>query len=63
MSKVNKIAIEAIRKQLKIICIDANGWDQQLVDYPYAEACSKKRKELLNAISELEMRNNDTVSK
>lgn len=60
MSKKYKIAVEALKKQIQKIAFDANLWDMGLADYPYAEKCSKKKKELLSVIEEL---NNDTVSK
>jgi hypothetical protein len=62
MLKTNKIAIEAIRKQIQKFVFDANLFDRELAEYPYAEHCSTKRKELLQVISEFENRV-DTVSK
>ena len=54
--KANKIAIIAIRKQIQKIAVDANLFDLGLADYPYAEQCSLKRKELQTAIEVIEHR-------
>ena len=48
------VAVDAIRQQIHKIAIDANLFDIGLADYPHAEACSKKRKKLLEAIQKLE---------
>lgn len=50
----NKIAIEAIRKQIQKIAFDANLFDLGMSDNPYAERCSKQKKQLLAAIAKLE---------
>lgn len=50
----NKLAIEAIRKQIQRIAFDANIYDRGLGDYPYAQKCSKKRKELEAQIQALQ---------
>lgn len=52
--KKNAIAIEAIRRQIQDIAFDANLFDWGFADYPYAEKCSKKRKQLLDEIARLE---------
>ena len=45
--KSNKLAIEAIRKQIQVIAFDANLFDLGIItDNPYQQRCSKKRKEL-----------------
>jgi hypothetical protein len=62
MSKTNLLAIEAIKKQIQKFAFDANLFDRGIANYPYAEKSSKKRKELLKVISELEEQN-DTVSR
>ena len=46
----------AIRKQIQKIAVDANLFDLSLADYPYAEQCSLKRKELQAAIEVIEHR-------
>lgn len=51
---MNKLAIEALRRQIKEIAIDANLFDRGWADYPHAQQCSQKRKKLLKAIAELE---------
>ena len=53
MNKTNKLAIEALRKQIQKIAFDANLFDRGMADYPYAEECSRKKKKLLEAIAEL----------
>ena len=54
MNNTNKLAIEALRKQIQRIAFDANLWDRGIADYPHAEHCSQKRKQLQAAIAELE---------
>jgi hypothetical protein len=58
-----KLAIEALRKQIRTICIDANLFDRGMADYPYAQHCSKKKKELLAAIAVLEGKKSPSVPK
>ena len=48
------VAVDAIHQQIHKIAIDANLFDIGLADYPHTEACSKKRKKLLEAIQKLE---------
>ena len=52
--KNNKLAIEALRKQIQPIAFDANLWDLGIADYPHAQHCSEKRKALLAEIAALE---------
>jgi hypothetical protein len=50
----NRMAIDAIRKQIQRIAFDANVFDRGIGDYPYAQKCSEKRKKLLAEIEKLE---------
>lgn len=52
-NKKQSLAIEAIRKQIQLIAFDANLFDRGIATYPYAEACSKKRKALQEALDNL----------
>jgi len=49
-----KLSIWALRKEIQKIAFDANLWDRGVAVYPYAEICSKRRKELLKEIERLE---------
>jgi len=53
LSHTTRLAIEAIQKQIQRIAFDSNLFDRGLANYPYAENCSTKRKDLLAAIAEL----------
>jgi len=55
--KENQIAIEAIRAQIQPIAFDANLWDRKIADYPWAEKCSIRRKQLLAAIDAINGKN------
>jgi len=50
---VNKLAIEALQKQIQKIAFDANLWDRKIANYPHAEHCSEKKKEMLAEIERL----------
>lgn len=52
-AQARKIAIEAIRQQIKSITIDANMHDRLGATYPHAINASKRRRELLEAIDTL----------
>ena len=54
MTKTKRLAIEAMKKQVQRIAFDANLFDRGLIDHPHYEQASKKRKELLAAIKQLE---------
>lgn len=48
-----EVAIDALKRQVQRIAFDANLWDLGIADYPYAEACSKKKKALIAQIRAL----------
>lgn len=52
-AQARKIAIEAIRQQIKTITVDANMHDRLGATYPHAINASKRRKELIEAIDTL----------
>ena len=52
----NKLAVEAIKKQIQKIAFEANLYDRGIADYPYAKKCSEKRKKLLAALEALQPR-------
>ena len=61
LEKAVKLAVMALKEQIKIIAFDANAYDVRKIDYPYAIKCSKKRSEYLEAIKILEEEANRKV--
>lgn len=60
--RIIKIAIHCIKREIRRICVDANLHDLYKADFPYAVKCSRKKKELLEAIQyfeELEQNNRE----
>lgn len=51
--KSNRLAIEALRAEVKKIAFDANLFDKGMADYPHAQRCSERRKILLAEIERL----------
>ena len=49
-----KLAIEAIQKQMRLINLDANLFEQKIVTTPHAQNCYLKREKLRAAIQWLE---------
>jgi hypothetical protein len=45
-----KLAIEALEKQMKAINLDANLYEQKIVDTPHARNCFNKRQNLRAAV-------------
>ena len=56
--KAIKLAIECIRKEIQCIAVDANLHEMYGANSPHAKRCSKRRKELLGVIEELEKEKN-----
>jgi hypothetical protein len=52
--KAIKLAIEALRHQLKEVVFDANIFDAGIADTPHAKGCSIRRKSYFEAIEILE---------
>lgn len=48
-----RLSIQALLKEIQGIAVDANLFDLGMAEYPYAEKCSRKKKDLLRAIAEL----------
>jgi hypothetical protein len=61
MKNKNKLAIEAIRKQIQPIAFDANLWDRKIASYPHAQHCSEKRNVLLAEIARLEREQQEPI--
>jgi hypothetical protein len=45
-----KLAIEALQKQIRVISLDANLYEQKIVTTPHAQNCYLKREKLRAAI-------------
>lgn len=56
MKASDQLAIDALHKQIQVIAVDANLWDAGIAQYPYAETCSKRKRELEAAIKVIEVR-------
>ena len=52
--KTIKLSIEALKKQMKIYAIDANLFDMRLMGTQHGANSSKKRREIQEAIRDLE---------
>jgi hypothetical protein len=62
-----KLAIEAIEKQIRLISLDANLFEQKIVTTPHAQNCYIKREKLRAAIqwlqsNDLPLSDKETIS-